>query len=146
MKISPWIIPKSPTASFFKQDIATPPSNVAFSEQHFEESLFTQETRQTVAALDEIQSDFDQVTRKIHRPELSNADTRFPSYVLFTSRKNLATKYGENTAQVIIDSIKSLSAKYSPCLAGTVPYSFPMTRKSVQNSAQLKSKVAMPIP
>jgi len=100
-----------PTASFFKQDIATPPSNVAFSEQHFEESLFTQETRQTVATLDEIQSDFDQVTRKIHRPELSNADTRFPSYVLFTSRKNLANKYGENTAQVIIDSIKSLSAK-----------------------------------
>ena len=73
--------------------------------------LFNQETRQTVAALDEIQSDFDQVTRKINRPELSNADTRFPSYVLMTSRKNLSNKYGENTSQVIIDSIRSLSAK-----------------------------------
>lgn len=100
-----------PTASFFKEEIATPPANAKFTEQNFEESLFNQETLRTVAALDEIQSDFDQVTRKINRPELSNADTRFPSYVLFTSRKNLSKKYGENTAQVIIDSIKSLSAK-----------------------------------
>lgn len=100
-----------PTASFFKEDIATPPLDANFAQQSFEESIFNQETRRTVAALDEIQSDFDQVTRKINRPELSNADTRFPSYVLFTSRKNLSKKYGDNTAQVIIDSVKSLSAK-----------------------------------
>jgi len=100
-----------PTASFFKEEIATPPADGKFTSQSFDESLFNQETRQTVAALDEIQSDFDQVTRKINRPELSNADTRFPSYVLMTSRKNLDNKYGANTSQVIIDSIRSLSAK-----------------------------------
>jgi hypothetical protein len=100
-----------PTASFFKEDIATLPVDGNFKTQNFDESIFNQETRQTVAALDEIQSDFDQVTRKINRPELSNADTRFPSYVFMTSRNNLNKKYGENTSQVIIDSIRNLSAK-----------------------------------
>lgn len=100
-----------PTASFFKEDIATPPMDGKFAEPSFEESIFNQETRRTVAALDEIQADFEKVTRKINKPHLSTADTRFPSYVLMTSRSNLAKKYGENTAQVIIDSISSLSAK-----------------------------------
>ncbi len=100
-----------PTASFFREDIATPPADGRYAPQAFDDSLFNQETRRTVAALDEIQSDFDKVTRKINRPELSTADTRFPSYILMTSRKNLAKKYGANTATVIIDSIKSLSSK-----------------------------------
>lgn len=100
-----------PTASFFREDIATPPMDGKFAEPSFEESIFNQETRRTVAALDEIQSDFEKVTRKLNKPELSTADTRFPSYVLMTSRGNLTKKYGQNTTQVIIDSISSLSAK-----------------------------------
>jgi tetratricopeptide (TPR) repeat protein len=61
--------------------------------------------------LDEIQKQFDRIAKKVRRKTLSNTDTRFPIYVILSSRTALIAKYGENTMAVIDQLLKELSGK-----------------------------------
>ncbi len=71
-------------------------------------ATFGQETVQT---LTQIQKEFDHIAKHIRKDEITTADGRYPNYVLFTSRRKLAAKYGDNTATVVIDAMKSLTLK-----------------------------------
>jgi hypothetical protein len=71
-------------------------------------ATFGQETVQT---LTQIQKEFDHIAKHIRKDEITTADGRYPNYVLFTSRSKLATKYGDNTATIVIDAMKSLTQK-----------------------------------
>ena len=105
-----------PTSSFFLQDFATPPLPAGHTnEVPAAPSLstgksvpLTPETEATVKAIIEIQTEFEKVARKINKSELMNTDGRFPSYVILTSRGNLEKKYGANTADVVIESMRKL--------------------------------------
>ncbi|MEA4811947.1 MAG: hypothetical protein VB108_05190 [Anaerolineaceae bacterium] len=67
--------------------------------------------QETVQTLTQIQKEFDHIAKHIRKDELTTADGRYPNYVLFTSRSRLVAKYGENTATVVIDAMKSLTQK-----------------------------------
>lgn len=105
-----------PTSSFFLQDIATPPlpaghtNEVPAAQTNLpgKNAPFSQESEAAVTALTEIQTEFEKVARRINKSELLNADGRFPSYVILTSRGNLEKKYGANTADVVIESMRKL--------------------------------------
>lgn len=109
-----------PTSSFFLQEIATPPPADDVETEHEPEAPVSgkgsrdEHDPQTLAALkaiDEIQSDFATIANKINKSELTHTDGRFPCYVIMTSRLNLAQKYGENTASVVIEAMRNLSLK-----------------------------------
>ncbi len=70
-----------------------------------------EEKQATLKVLEEIQTEFERVAKSINKADLLTADTRFPAYVLLTSRVLLEAKYGVNTANVIIDSMEELSGK-----------------------------------
>jgi len=105
-----------PTSSFFLQDIATPPlpsghtnEVPALPSSSAGKSVpMSADTEATVKAIIEIQTEFEKVARKINKSELMNTDGRFPSYVILTSRGNLEKKYGANTADVVIESMRKL--------------------------------------
>ena len=109
-----------PTSSFFLQDIATPvpetdPNQPAppLAQEEFK-TLSPKDDPRTIEALkviEEIQTDFATIANKISKSELIHTDGRFPCYVLMTSRTNLIQKYGENTAGVIIETMRDLSLK-----------------------------------
>ncbi len=106
-----------PTSSFFLQDIATPPlpsghTNevpAAHAPVSVKSTPISEESQANVIAMTEIQTEFEKVARKMHKSELINTDGRFPSYVILTSRGNLEKKYGANTADVVIESMRKLS-------------------------------------
>jgi len=108
-----------PTSSFFVKEIATtPPEHYEGSEAPVIEPVLSKnvpvQDPKTVAALkaiEEIEADFATIASKIKKSELTSSDGRFPSYVILTSRLNLVKKYGENTAAVIIESMRDLSLK-----------------------------------
>lgn len=107
-----------PTSSFFLQDIATPPLPAGHTNEvpavaedspkalHYEP--ISPESEATVRAIADIQTEFEKVARKMNKSELLNADGRFPSYVILTSRGNLQKKYGANTADIVIESMRKL--------------------------------------
>jgi len=64
-----------------------------------------------VSSLDEIQSEFDKLAKDLKKSTLSNADARFPSYIIMTSIKSLSEKYGPNTAEVIKKNLEDLVLK-----------------------------------
>ncbi len=105
-----------PTSSFFLQEIATPPLPAghtnevpAYEPPSGQKSApLSRETEETVAAITEIQAEFEKVARKIKKSDLLNTDGRFPSYVILTSRANLEKKYGANTANVVIEAMRKL--------------------------------------
>ncbi|NLB71106.1 MAG: hypothetical protein GX797_03765 [Chloroflexi bacterium] len=109
-----------PTSSFFLQDIATPipnsdngvskepenlPGNKALPMEH------DPKTAAALKAIEEIQHDFATIASKIKKSELIHTDGRFPNYVIMTSRQNLEQKYGENTASVVIETMRDLALK-----------------------------------
>jgi len=106
-----------PTSSFFLQDIATPPLPAGHTNEipavHSPDSPksapISEESQANVIAMTEIQTEFEKVARKMNKSELLNTDGRFPSYVILTSRGNLEKKYGANTADVVIESMRKLS-------------------------------------
>lgn len=65
--------------------------------------------------LDEIQKQFDRIAKKVRKNTLSNTDTRFPIYVILSSRTALISKYGVNTMAVIDQLLKELSEKIQQC-------------------------------
>jgi len=109
-----------PTSSFFVKDIATvPPEHYQNSPEAVAEpadstdakSAHDPKTIEALKAIEEIESDFATIASKIKNPELMKTDGRFPSYVIMTSRQSLVQKYGENTAAVVIETMRSLSLK-----------------------------------
>lgn len=61
--------------------------------------------------INEIQKQFEKIAKNARRKSLSNTDTRFPIYVILSSKTALITKYGENTMTVIDQFLKELSEK-----------------------------------
>lgn len=66
---------------------------------------------EAVTCLTEIQAAFDKVAHNIKKTDITKTDGRFPVYVLLTSRAALEKKYGQNTANVVIDAMGDLSLK-----------------------------------
>lgn len=66
-----------------------------------------------VKSLNSIQSEFDRIAKSLKKSDLLNTEGRFPSYVILTSKTALQEKYGENTANVIIDALQDLVLKIS---------------------------------
>jgi len=58
--------------------------------------------------LEEIQKVFSKLAKKLKKTDLERADNRFPVYVVMSSRRQLETIYGPNTAATIDDLLKKL--------------------------------------
>jgi len=56
--------------------------------------------------IEEIQNAFSKIAKRIKKPDLDGTDNRFPVYVVLSSRKNLESVYGPNTADVIDNLLK----------------------------------------
>lgn len=105
-----------PTSSFFLRDIATPPLPSGHTNEvpaaqtptPGKSMPVSHKPDPAVTALNDIQTEFEKVARKINKSELLKSDGRFPSYVILTSRGNLEKKYGANTADVVIESMRKL--------------------------------------
>lgn len=65
--------------------------------------------QENLRQLDEIQSEFDQLAKRIKKPALARADGRFPAYVIFSSKSALTRYYGPNTAETIDGLMKKLA-------------------------------------
>lgn len=59
----------------------------------------------------EIQEEFDGLAKKVKKSTISNTDTRYPTYVILSSKTALVSKYGENTTQVLGQLFNELSTK-----------------------------------
>ena len=57
-------------------------------------------------AIQDIQNAFSKIAKRIKNLDLERTDNRFPVYVVLSSRKNLETIYGPNTADVIDNLLK----------------------------------------
>ncbi|KAF0112445.1 MAG: hypothetical protein FD147_41 [Chloroflexi bacterium] len=57
----------------------------------------------------EVEEEFKKVAEKIQQPALSNADNRFPTYVILSTKKGLQEQYGVQSMQVILGEIKKLA-------------------------------------
>jgi len=56
----------------------------------------------------EIQESFSRLAKRLKKPDLERSDNRFPVYVILTSKKQLESIYGPNTAEIIDDLLKEL--------------------------------------
>jgi len=56
----------------------------------------------------EIQSVFSRMAKKLKKSDLERSDNRFPVYIILTSKKQLESIYGPNTAAIIDDLLKQL--------------------------------------
>jgi len=57
---------------------------------------------------EDVQNAFSKIAKHIKKLDLERTDNRFPVYVILSSRKNLETVYGPNTADVIDKLLKEL--------------------------------------
>lgn len=58
--------------------------------------------------LEEIQEAFSKLAKRLKKKDLERADNRFPIYVVMTSKKQLVSTYGPNTAAVIDEQLNKL--------------------------------------
>lgn len=56
----------------------------------------------------EIQDAFSRLAKRAKKPDLDRSDSRYPVYVILTSKKQLEDNYGPNTAEVIRDLLSDL--------------------------------------
>lgn len=56
----------------------------------------------------EIQESFSRLAKRFKKPDLERSDNRFPVYVILSSKKQLESVYGPNTAEIIDDLLKKL--------------------------------------
>lgn len=71
------------------------------------------EREEVIKSLNEIQSEFNKIAKNLKKSDILNIEGRFPSYIILTSKTALQNKYGENTANVIIDALQDLEVKIS---------------------------------
>jgi len=74
-----------------------------------ESSSNDQFSKETIQDLGDIQNEFDRIAKRIKKTNLTNADGRFPVYVVLASKSGLQKKYGENTMLVIDQLLKVLT-------------------------------------
>jgi len=58
----------------------------------------------------EVESEFDQLAKKLKQPDIGRADRRFPVYVIFSVKEALVEKYGPQTTEVLTSEIKRLQS------------------------------------
>ncbi|MFN2304219.1 MAG: hypothetical protein ACK2TV_10865, partial [Anaerolineales bacterium] len=58
--------------------------------------------------VEDIQKAFSKLAKRLKKPELVRSDSRFPVYVIMTSKKQLESIYGPNTTMVIDGLLKNL--------------------------------------
>jgi len=58
--------------------------------------------------LKSVQAELDKVARRMKRPDLAQADGRFPVYVVFTTQQGLERKYGADTAGILDHALRKL--------------------------------------
>ena len=77
---------------------------------NYEEPIVEQDDEKWASEEDfeEIQQVFSNIARRLKKPDLDRADNRFPVYVVMTSKKQLETIYGPNTATVIDEQLTTL--------------------------------------
>lgn len=59
--------------------------------------------------LEEVQSIFAKLAKRLKQPDLERTDNRFPVYVIMSSKKQLENTYGPNTAGIIDELLKNLA-------------------------------------
>ena len=67
-----------------------------------------QEEWATPEDFEEIQQSFSKLAKRLKKPDLERSDNRFPMYVILSSKKQLESVYGPNTAEIIDDLLKKL--------------------------------------
>jgi hypothetical protein len=59
---------------------------------------------------EEIQKEFERIADHLKTPSSARADSRFPAYVILTTKTGLAAQYGEQSSQVILEELAKLTA------------------------------------
>ncbi len=60
--------------------------------------------------LDAVEQEFEKLAEKMKQPSLAREDSRFPTYVLLTSRKGLTAQYGVQTAEIVIKEMAAIAS------------------------------------
>ncbi len=87
---------QSPSVDEHEEDVTLEDINPKFADKKWA----------TEEDFEEIQQVFSRMAKKLKNSDLERSDNRFPVYVILTSKKQLETIYGPNTATVIDDLLK----------------------------------------
>jgi len=87
---------QSPSVDEHEEDVTLEDINPKFADKKWA----------TEENFEEIQQVFSRMAKKLKNSDLERSDNRFPVYVILTSKKQLETIYGPNTAAVIDDLLK----------------------------------------
>jgi hypothetical protein len=60
--------------------------------------------------IEEVQKEFEKIADALKTPSSARADSRFPAYVVLSTRTGLNAQYGEQSSQVILDEIAKFTA------------------------------------
>ena len=60
--------------------------------------------------VEEVQKEFEKIADHLKTPASARADSRYPAYVILTTKTGLTQQYGEQSAQVILEEVAKLTA------------------------------------
>ena len=60
--------------------------------------------------LEAVEQEFEKLAGKMKQPSLAREDSRFPTYILLTSRKGLEAQYGVQTAEIVVKEMANIAA------------------------------------
>ena len=61
------------------------------------------------ADLKKVEDEFGKLAAQIKQPAIAHADERFPAYVILTTKTGLASQFGTQSAQVVLDELQKLT-------------------------------------
>jgi hypothetical protein len=77
------------------------------------EEIEQEEEEDSAEVQKKVESELEQLARKLKRPGLGRADGRFPVYVIFSTREGLYSQFGPQTTAVIDNELRRLAAAIS---------------------------------
>ncbi len=100
------IVPETPSAplEITEHEVVTAHNTVPA----VEESPALQRTPEAAETIRSVQEELDRISSRLNRPGLTNADGRFPVYVVMTTRKGLERRFGKQTTEVLETEILRL--------------------------------------
>ena len=80
-------------------------------EEEYPENPKTQTAtaRTTDPAVDEVKKEFERMAVRLKTPASARSDSRFPVYVILTTKTGLSAQYGAQSAQVILEELDKLA-------------------------------------
>ncbi len=86
-------------------------------EKSLDEIRESADDEKAVSAKDEVifavEKEFDKIAEKLRSPKAGQKDSRFPAYVILSTRRGLENQFGVQTSQAVIAEMQTLAARIS---------------------------------